>query len=121
MRLQSLQHLIDLVSAVGRPVRVVLIGSSSLLPQFAVLSQPGSPLELTTDADFIMEPVNDAIAESLQLAAGKDSAFMAQFGYYADILHPGIVETLPAGWESRLKPVAGYERVFARTATTWHW
>jgi hypothetical protein len=60
-----------------------------------------------------MEPVNDAIAESLQLAAGKESAFMAQFGYYADILHPSIVETLPPGWESRLTAVPGYGNVFA--------
>ena len=113
MRLQSLQHLIELVRSVSRPIRVVLIGSSSLLPAFPILSEPGSPLELTTDADFLMEPVNDAIAESLQLAAGKDSAFMAQFGYYADILHPSIVETLPAGWESRLAAVPGYDNVFA--------
>ena len=38
-----------------------------------------------------------AIAESLQLAAGRDSAFMAQYGYYADILRPTIAATLPAG------------------------
>lgn len=38
---------------------------------------------------------------------------MSQFGYYADILRPAIVETLPAGWETRLHAVAGYENVFA--------
>jgi len=70
-------------------------------------------LELTTDADLLLEPDNEAIAESLQVAAGKDSAFMAEFGYYADILRPAIVETLPAGWETRLQPVSGYDNVFA--------
>ncbi len=38
---------------------------------------------------------------------------MEHFGYYADILRPTIAETLPAGWESRLHPVAGYDNVFA--------
>ena len=38
---------------------------------------------------------------------------MAKFGYYADILGPAMRETLPAGWESRLYPVAGHTNVFA--------
>lgn len=38
---------------------------------------------------------------------------MAENGYYADILRPAIAKTLPAGWESRLHPVAGYDNVFA--------
>ncbi len=67
----------------------------------------------TTDGDLLLEPANEAIAESLQVAAGKESAFMSQFGYYADILRPAIVQTLPAGWEARLHPVAGYQNVFA--------
>jgi len=92
---------------------VTLIGSSSLLATYPDLGEAGRPLELTADADFLLEPVNAAIAESLQFAAGADSAFLQEFGYYADILHPDIVETLPAGWESRLHPVAGYDNVFA--------
>jgi hypothetical protein len=113
MRLQSLNHLIEVVSAVARPTRVVVLGSSSLLPEHPELGNQGQPLELTTDADFLLDPVNEAIAESLQVAAGNDSAFMAQFGYYADILRPEMAQTLPAGWETRLQPVPGYDRVFA--------
>ena len=113
MRLQSLHHLIELVRAVGRPRRVLLLGSSSLLAVYPELGEAGRPLELTNDADFLLEPVNTAIAESLQFAAGADSAFQREFGYYADILHPAIVETLPAGWEARLHPVYGYADVFA--------
>lgn len=113
MRLQSLNHLIEVVRAVARPRRICLLGSSSLLARFADLGESGQPLELTADADFLIEPVNEAIAESLQLAAGQDSAFMAQFGYYADILRPVMAETLPAGWESRLHPMPGYDNVFA--------
>lgn len=113
MRLQPLNHLIDIVRAVARPVRVYVLGSASLLPEHPELGSAGAPLELTTDADFLLEPVHEAIAESLQLAAGRDSAFMAQNGYYADILRPTIAEALPAGWESRLHPVEGYDNVFA--------
>jgi hypothetical protein len=113
MRLQSLNHLVEVVHAVARPVRICVLGSASLLPDHPQLGNPGAPLELTTDADFLLDPVNEAIAESLQLAAGRDSAFMAQNGYYADILRPTIAETLPEGWESRLHAVAGYADVFA--------
>jgi hypothetical protein len=113
MRLQSLTHLIEVVRAVARPARICVLGSASLLPAHPELGGAGRPLELTTDADFLLEPVSDAIAESLQLAAGRDSAFMAQNGYYADILRPLMAETLPAGWAARLVPVAGYDNVFA--------
>lgn len=113
MRLQSLTHLIEVVRAVARPDKVCVLGSASLLPAHPELGEAGHLLERTTDADFLLEPVNEAIAESLQVAAGQDSAFMAQFGYYADILRPGMAETLPAGWESRLHPVAGYDNVFS--------
>lgn len=113
MRLQSLAHLLEVVRAVAKPRKVCVLGSSSLLPQHPHLGEAGRPLELTADAHFLLEPVNEAIAESLQLAAGRDSAFMAQFGYYADILRPIMAETLPAGWETRLHPVPGYDNVFA--------
>ena len=113
MRLQSLKHLIEVIVAVARPTAIRIIGSGSLLPAHPELGEPGCPLELTSDADFLLEPINEGIAESLQLAAGADSAFMAQFGYYADILRPVIAEALPAGWETRLHPVAGYTNVFA--------
>jgi len=68
MRLQSLNHLIEVVRAVARPRRICLLGSSSILARFADLGKSGQPLELTADADFLIEPVNEAIAESLQVA-----------------------------------------------------
>lgn len=106
-------HLIEVLQAVARPNAIRILGSSSLLPEHPELGEKGCLLELTTDADFLLDPSNEAIAESLLLATGKDSAFMAQFGYYADILRPTIGEAIPAGWESRLHPVAGYTNVFA--------
>ena len=38
---------------------------------------------------------------------------MAETGYYADILRPAIEETLPAGWQTRVHLVPGYEHVCA--------
>jgi hypothetical protein len=113
MRLQSLKHVLETVRAIAQPERVNLLGSSSLLARFPNLGERGGPLELTTDADLLIEPSSERIALVLQLAAGRESAFMTEFGYYADILRPTIAETLPAGWESRLHPVAGYDNVFA--------
>ena len=49
----------------------------------------------------------------LKEAVGEGSLFSRQRGYHADVLRPGITESLPAGWESRLHPVPGYENVFA--------
>jgi hypothetical protein len=105
--------LIEIVRAVARPQRVHVLGSASLLPRHPELGVPGGPLERTTDADFLIDPITDALAESLQFAAGQDSAFMAENGYCADILRPMIAQTLPAGWGSRLHPVSGFDNVFA--------
>jgi len=113
MRLPFLSHLLDSVRALVRPRRIIVLGSGSLLPRHPELGGPGKPLELTLDADFLLEPVDQQIADLLKEAVGSDSAFQRFHGYYADILHPDIVETLPAGWESRLHPVPGYDNVFA--------
>lgn len=113
MRLQSLTHLLEAVQAVARPRKVYLLGSGSLLAFHPELGEPGQPLDLTSDADVLLDPISDAMAETLQVAVGRDSAFMAETGYYADILRPTIVEALPAGWDSRVKPVPGLAQVFA--------
>jgi hypothetical protein len=113
MRLPFLTHLLDAVGALARPRRIVVLGSSSLLPQFPELGESGQPLEVSLDADLLLDPVNEAIADMLKDAVGEESGFQQQHGYYADILRPSIAETLPAGWEARLHPVAGYDAVFA--------
>jgi len=113
MRLPFLIHLLESVSAIARPRRIVILGSSSLLPQHPDLGGPGRPVEVSLDADFLLEPVNQAIADVLKEAVGNESAFEQLHGYYADILKPSIAETLPPGWESRLTAVPGYGNVFA--------
>jgi len=113
MQLQSLKHLLSVIQALARPQKIYLLGSACLLPEHPELGEPDQPLALTQDADFLIEPVDESLAGVLQEAAGKEAIFMEHFGYYADILRPTIAETLPAGWESRLHPVSGYDNVFA--------
>jgi hypothetical protein len=113
MRLQFLTHLLNSVSALAQPRRIIVLGSSSLLPQHPQLGDAGRPLELSLDADLLVEPIDESLADLLKDAVGHESAFEQRQGYYADILRPMIAETLPAGWESRLHPVAGYDNVFA--------
>jgi len=102
MRLQFLTHLLNSVSALAQPRRIIVLGSSSLLPQHPDLGDAGQPLELSLDADLLVEPIDESLADLLKDAVGHESAFEQRQGYYADILRPIIAETLPAGWESRL-------------------
>lgn len=110
MRLPFLKHLLDSVAALCAPQRIIIIGSSSLLPLAPHLGSPGQPLEVSLDADFILEPIDQETADMLMEAIGSESLFEKRNGYYADILRPAIREALPAGWESRLHP-AGEIRV----------
>jgi hypothetical protein len=116
MRLSFLRHLLDAVRAVARPRRIVVLGSSSLLARHPQLGESGQPLEISLDADFPLDPVNQAIADMLKEAVGPSSLFDRQNGYHADILRPMIAEALPAGWKSRLHPVEGYDNVFTLDA-----
>lgn len=56
MRVQFLTHLLDAVSALAQPRRIVVLGSSSLLPLHPQLGEPGQALELSLDADLLLEP-----------------------------------------------------------------
>ncbi len=56
MRLQFLTHLLDSVAALARPRRIVVLGSSSLLPTHPQLGESGQPLELSLDADLLLDP-----------------------------------------------------------------
>lgn len=113
MRVCSLTHLLEELRARDAKRKIVILGSSSLLTFHPELGEPGGPLDLTYDADFLLEDVNKEIALSLGQVLGENKAFHLEFGYHADILHPSIVETLPPGWEDRLVAVRGFDNVFA--------
>jgi hypothetical protein len=113
MRLRSLKHLLEAANAIGQPDRIVVIGSSSLLPDHPDLGDAGQPLEQSYDTDILLDPIDDELAGILAEAIGQQSLFAGRHGYYADILRPAISEALPPGWESRLRPVDGFKNVFA--------
>jgi hypothetical protein len=101
MRLPALKHLIEAAHALARSQRICVLGSSSLLGRFPELGESG-PLQLTFDADLLLEPCDEQLAALLHEAIGEGSLFAQRTGYHADILRAEIVETLPPGWESRL-------------------
>ena len=107
MRLSALKHLIEATQALGHPERIRVLGSSALLASFPGLGEPGQPLELSFDADLLIEPCDEPLAAMLHEAVGEGSLFAQRTGYHADFLRPDILETLPAGWESTLVSLEG--------------
>jgi hypothetical protein len=94
-------QLVDIVKAMIRPKRITVLGSSSLLASHPNLGEKGMPLELSLDADLLVEPCDAGQAGVLHEAIGEGSLFHREFGIYADFMRPGIMETLPAGWQNR--------------------
>jgi hypothetical protein len=102
MRLPALKHLIEAAHALAQSQRICVLGSSSLLGRFPELGEDNGPLQLTFDADLLIEPCDEKLAALLHEAIGEGSLFAQRTGYHADILRAQIVETLPPGWDSRL-------------------
>jgi len=100
MRLPALKHLIEATEALSHPERIRVLGSSALLASFPELGESGQPLEISFDADLLIEPCDPQLAAMLHEAVGEGSLFAQRTGYYADFLRPEIVETLPTDWES---------------------
>ncbi len=111
MQLRALKHLVEVTKALSHCERVLVLGSSSLLPSFPDLGEQGGPLTTTFDADFLLEPTGQQIANVLTEAIGANSLFESTNGYHADIVHPDITRTLPPGWENRLIPLEGFSDV----------
>jgi hypothetical protein len=102
MRLPALKHLLAAVQSLARAERIRVLGSSALLASFPELGEAGGPLELSFDADLLVEPCDEELAAMLHEAVGEGSLFAQRTGYNADILRPEISATLPPGWENRL-------------------
>ena len=101
MHIRSLKQLIDIVKAMTRPKKITVLGSSSLLASSPDLGEKGRPLELSLDADFLVEPCDSGQAGILHEAIGEGSLFHKENGVYADFMRPEIVETFPSGWQKR--------------------
>jgi hypothetical protein len=113
MRLPALKHLIEAVEAIAQSRRIRVFGSSSLLASFPELGEAHGPLEKTFDADLLIEPCDEQLAEVLHEALGEGSLFSQRTGYHADILRSQIVETVSPGWEERLVRVGTFQNVTA--------
>ncbi len=113
MRLQALIHLTEAVRALSGSQRIRVLGSSALLARFPELGEGGGPLELSFDADLLVEPCDEDMAALLHEAVGEGSLFARRSGYHADILRPQVSEALPPGWEQRVIPLSGSGEVAA--------
>ena len=109
MRLGSLKHLADVVRAISRPQRILVIGSSSLFASFPELDIDGGPLTNTNDADFVVQPFDEMAGQMIHDSLSEGRVFHQRHGYYADILRPNGLEDLTPGWEERLVPLPGME------------
>lgn len=113
MRLDTLKHLARAILGTSEAERVIVFGSASLLPSFPELGDDhGGPLKNTFDADFIPTPFEEEMGQLLNLTFGKSRPFHNHFGYYADIIRPFALEEFAKGWEDRVVPLPGVERVF---------
>ena len=101
MRLRSLKHVIEVVNSLLHPKRITVLGSSALLAHSADLGEPGNALELSLDADLLVEPCDEGSAAVAHEAIGEDSLFHKRNGVYVDLMRPEIVETFPIGWQKR--------------------
>ena len=94
-----------------KPQRIAVLGSSSLLASKPDLGEPGHPLELSFDADLLIDPCDEKQAAVIHEAIGEGSLFHKEYGVYADLMKPDIVETLPQGWQTRCLSLKDHETV----------
>lgn len=107
MHIRSLRHVIEAVIGLVHPESVTVMGSSSVLAYDPGLGEMGQPLELSLDADLLVEPMDEAGAGVIHEAVGEGSLFHRTYGAYVDLLRPEIAGTLPQGWRDRCVAVEG--------------
>lgn len=98
-------HLVSAVQTLSRCRRLRVFGSSALLVSFPELGESGGPLEVSYDADLLVEPCDEGLAAVLNEAVGEGSLFAEREGYFADFLRPEIVSSISPGWEQRTVPL----------------
>lgn len=59
MCLQFLMHPLNSVLALAQPRRIIVLGSSSLLPRHPQLGGAGQPLETSYDSDLLLTPIDE--------------------------------------------------------------
>jgi hypothetical protein len=112
MDIQALKHMATVAQAISGPRRILVFGSASLFGTFPSADEQLEMLRRSQDADFIIQPFDEATGRTLNDAIGSDAEFAAQFGYHADIVRPFATENFPPDFESRLVPLNGCPNVF---------
>lgn len=100
--------LTELTSEVRRMVpgqRILLFGSSSLLASFPAEPPARIGVELTLDADFLLDPDDAGSREKLSDAPGRNRSYHITHGHYGDFVDLRMSEAFPEGWRDRLVPM----------------
>lgn len=113
MELESLRQLIGRVQAIVPERRILLFGSSSLFASFPTDPPARLGVELTIDADFLLDPDDAELRDRLLQSLGRNREFHDATGIYGDFVDLRVSENFPPGWRERLVPMPGCERVFA--------
>ena len=113
MDLQSLNHLLAEVTRQVSGHRILLFGSSSLLASFPGEEPARIGVETTIDADFFLDPDDEASRAALLAQLGKEQSYHSTHGFYGDFVDLRMAEGFPEGWRDRLVPMPGFENVFA--------
>lgn len=106
-------HLLQVVEALTQAEAVTVLGSAALLAEFPWLGEPGGAVAMTRDADLLVSPCDEQLAGLVHEAVGEGSLFDQRHGYHADLLRPGIADTLPGSWSSRTRLLASNWRALS--------
>lgn len=113
MRIETLKSLVRAAREVEPNARIVVFGSASAFATYPTLGAEVSLYDQTFDADFILDPWDEATGIALTEAIGKASDYFENNKYYADIIRPVAYENFPPGFADRLVALDGFQNVFA--------
>ena len=113
MEISTLNLLLKSVRDAAPDRKIIIFGSSSLFASFPETDPELIGTAVTLDADFFIDPDDEALREKLDANFGEDHAFHAATGHYGDFVDLRLSESFPEGWRERLVPVRGFENVFA--------
>ena len=113
MDLGALTNLIQNIRRHTNERRLILFGSSSLFASFQSESPERIGVETTLDADFFLDPDDDACRAALLSAFGREQDYHLAHGYYADFVDLRLADAFPKGWRERLVAMPGFANVVA--------
>lgn len=113
MEISTLNLLLKSVRDATPDRKIIVFGSSSLFASFPDVDPELIGTAVTLDADFFIDPDDEALREKLDLNFGEDHAFHAATGHYGDFVDLRLSESFPEGWRDRLVPMPDFENIFA--------